>query len=90
MQSAIVDKLPLHMKGELLAGLAESAQFTGRGDEATAHLERIVSTMAGTAYAARAQQWKDAPAARAQTRLACQTCHGPGTLTARMAEVAGR
>jgi hypothetical protein len=90
MQSGIIDKLPLHHKGEVLAGLAESAQFTGRTDEVTPHLDRIVSTMAGTPYATRAQQWKDAPAARTQTRLTCQTCHGPGTLTARMAEVAAR
>ena len=40
-----------------------------------------------TAYATTAQQWKDDPASRAQSKLACQTCHGPGTLVARLAEV---
>jgi hypothetical protein len=87
MQGAIIDKLPLHHKGEVLSGLAESAQRTGRDQEVTAHLDRIVSSMPDTAYAARARQWKDEPAARAANRLACQTCHAPGTLSARMAEV---
>jgi hypothetical protein len=43
--------------------------------------------MPDTPYAAKARTWKDDPAARANGKLACQTCHGAGTLAARLAEV---
>jgi hypothetical protein len=87
MQAGIIDKLPLHHKGEVLAGLAESAHRTGREQDAATYLDRILVSMPDTAYAARARQWMDDVPARASSKLACQTCHGPGTLAARMAEV---
>ncbi len=87
MQGAIVEKLPLHHKGEVLSGLAQSAQRTGRDADAAAHTERILTLLPGTPYARRAQQWKDDPSARAGTKLTCQTCHAPGMLATRIAEV---
>jgi tetratricopeptide (TPR) repeat protein len=87
MQATGIEKLPLHHKGEVLTGLAQTAQRTGRNDELPAHLERIIALLPDTAYAKRAQQWKDDASSRAQTKLTCQTCHGPGTLSARLAEV---
>ena len=87
LQSTIVDKLPLHMKGEVLAGLAQSAQRTGRDAEVNAQIERILTGLPDTAYARRAQQWKDDPASRAQAKITCQSCHAPGSLVARIAEV---
>jgi hypothetical protein len=87
MQGATIEKLPPHHKGEVLAGLAQSAQRTGRETEVPSQLDRILALMPDTPYAQRAQQWKDDPSSRATTRLACQTCHGPGTLVARLAEV---
>jgi hypothetical protein len=87
MQASMIEKLPLHHKGEVLSGIAQSAQRTGRNDELTADLDRILTLLPDTAYAKRAQQWKEDPASRAQVKLTCQTCHGPGTLAARMAEV---
>jgi hypothetical protein len=87
MQSAGIEKLPLHHKGEVLTGLAQSAQRTGRNEELTAQLDRILTLLPNTAYAKGAQQWKDAPSSRAQVKLTCQTCHIPGTLVARLAEV---
>jgi len=88
MQGEAIDKLPLHHKGEVLTGLAQSAQRTGRDAELGTQLDRILTLLANTPYAKTAQQWKDNPASRAQSKLACQTCHGPGTLVARLAEVA--
>lgn len=88
LHGPIVEKLPVHMKGELLSGLAQTADRTGRSDEAAAQIERILTMMPDTPYAARARQWKEEPASRAASRLACQTCHGPGTLVARIAQVA--
>jgi tetratricopeptide (TPR) repeat protein len=87
MQAQIIEKLPLHHKGEVLAGLAQSAERTGRSEEAAANIERILTLLPDTPYAARARQWKDNPTGRATNKLACQTCHGPGMLVARLAEV---
>lgn len=88
MQAPIVEKLPLHMKGELLAGLAQTAQRSGRVVEAETYLDQIVTTLADTPYAKLAQEWKANPKARASGNLTCKTCHAPGTLPARLAEVA--
>jgi hypothetical protein len=88
MQGEAIDKLPLHHKGEVLTGLAQSAQRTGRDAEVAPQLDRILTLLPNTGYAKMAQQWKDNPASRAQSKLACQTCHGPGTLVARLAEIA--
>ena len=87
LQAPIIEKLPLHHKGEVLSGLAQSAQRTGRTGDADVQLDRILTMMPGTPYAARAQEWKDSPSARS-SKLVCQTCHGPGMLVARLAEVA--
>jgi hypothetical protein len=87
MQGQIIEKLPLHHKGEVLSGLAQTAERTGRADEAAAGIERILTLLPDTPYAIRARQWKDDPTQRAASKLACQTCHGPGTLVARLAEV---
>jgi tetratricopeptide (TPR) repeat protein len=86
LQEQFIEKLPLHHKGEVLSGLAQTAQRTDRADEAAASLDRILALMPDTVYANRARQWKDDPSTRT-SRLACQTCHAPGTLVARLAEV---
>jgi tetratricopeptide (TPR) repeat protein len=87
LQSQMIEKLPLHHKGEVLSGLAQTADRTGRTEEAAAHIERILTLLPDTPYASRARQWKDDPSKRATSKLACQTCHGPGTLVARLADV---
>jgi tetratricopeptide (TPR) repeat protein len=87
LQGSVIEKLPLHHKGEVLSGLAQSAQRTGRSDEASAQAERILALLPDTPYAQRAQQWKDNPSSRTQTKVTCQTCHVPGTLVARLAEI---
>jgi tetratricopeptide (TPR) repeat protein len=87
LQEAAIEKLPLHHKGEVLSGLAQSAQRTGRNEEVTAHLDRMLALLPETPYANRARQWKDDPSARTQVKLTCQTCHAPGTLVARIADV---
>jgi hypothetical protein len=87
MQEQMIEKLPLHHKGEVLSGLALTADRTGRRDEADAGVDRILTLMPNTPYASRARQWKDDPSGRATSRLACQTCHAPGMLVSRIAEV---
>ena len=90
MQSATADALPLHMKGELLAGVAQTADRTGHAGEAAQFARRILDTMPGTPYAAAVQRWKDKPELRGRMTLGCQTCHEPGRLTARTAELAAK
>jgi hypothetical protein len=90
LQSGGVDRFPLHLKGELLGGLAQAAQRTGRKEEAAQLLDRIVKTMPGTAYATMAQKWIDNPEVAAKTKVTCQSCHEPGRLEARKAALVAK
>jgi hypothetical protein len=87
LQGQILEKLPMHHQGEVLSGLAQSAARTGRSEEAAAQVERILTLLPDTAYAARAREWQSNPSRRATATLTCQTCHAPGTLVARIADV---
>ncbi len=87
-QMSALAMLPLHLKGELLAGLAQTAQRTGHEKELAEYLDKMTSTMPGTPYASRAQRWKDDPSVAARTSLVCQSCHEEGRLEPRMASLA--
>jgi hypothetical protein len=89
-QASMVEKLPLHLKGELLAGLAQSAQRTGRAQEAEQFLDKIIAGMPGTPYEPIAKQWKKNPEAAANSSLACMTCHDGGRLNARIDALKGK
>ena len=80
LQKPFLDRMPLHMRGELLAGLAQAAERLGYAAEAKAYLTRIVETMPGTPYESRARKWLDQPALARKGNLVCQTCHEPGRL----------
>jgi tetratricopeptide (TPR) repeat protein len=84
-QGPAVDKLPLHIRGELLAGLAQSAQRTGRSQQAAQFIEKIQTLLPDTPYANIAQQWKESPESAASTSITCRTCHESGRLAARLA-----
>lgn len=83
-QGATIEKLPLHFKGEVLAGLTQSAQRTGRNEEAARYLDMMLTVLAGTPYEPLAQQWKSDPKIAATTNLTCKNCHGPGRLANRL------
>jgi len=85
MQAPMLDKLPLHMRGELLAGVAMSAQRTGDEERSKTYLARIVKDLPGTPYEARAKKWIEQPELAARGSLACQTCHESGRLENRLA-----
>jgi hypothetical protein len=89
-QTRVVQKLPLHLRGELLAGLAQSAQRTGRTKELADYLDKILDIAPDTAYARVAKEWKEDPKAAAGTRLTCLTCHASGRLAARQAALDSR
>jgi hypothetical protein len=82
-QGAALDKLPLHHKGELLAGLTQSAQRTGRSEQAAQYLDKMLTVLVDTQYEATARQWKSDPASAATTNLTCKNCHNAGRLANR-------
>ncbi len=84
-QASVVDKLPLHIKGELLAGLTQSAQRTGRTEEMAVYLDKMLELLRDTPYESVAKQWKKSPESAAKSSLACMTCHEAGRLNARLA-----
>ncbi|HZS08211.1 MAG TPA: hypothetical protein VFD58_25475 [Blastocatellia bacterium] len=83
-QSSFVDKLPVHIRGELLAGLAQSAQRTGHTEEMAQYLDRILTQLRGTPYEPVAKQWKENPQSAASNAITCRTCHEAGRLSARL------
>jgi hypothetical protein len=86
MQEAMLNLLPLHLKGELLAGVAETEFRVGDREKGIAFLNRIVTGMPGTPYARTAETWLKSPEAVTQdSRLVCQSCHEPGRLQSWMA-----
>ena len=54
-QGAGIEQMPEHFKGEVLSGLAMSAQRTGRKDEASLYVDKIIALMPDTAYGAAAK-----------------------------------
>lgn len=87
-QMAFVDKLPVHIRGELLAGVTMSAQRTGHQEEYVKSLDKMIEVMAGTPYASTAKAWKERPETVAKSSLMCKNCHDAGRLEARKASLA--
>ena len=84
-QGARIENMPVHFKGEVLAGMAQSAQRTGRSEESAQFVEKMLTMLANTPYEAMAKQWKADPATAATTNLTCKNCHNPGRLANRIA-----
>jgi hypothetical protein len=80
LQGSIVESLPPHFSGELLAGLATSAQRTGHKKEADEYLDKILKTLPGTPYETAAKRWIKDPGSVATTGLGCVSCHEGGRL----------
>ena len=86
-QGPFAERLPPHLKGEMLGGLAQSAQRTGHTEEMALALDKILAVLRDTPYESIAKKWKANPDAAAKTSLTCLTCHDAGRLAARIAEV---
>src|SRR5262245_9040382 len=80
LQAPAIDKMPPHFSGELLAGLAQSAQRTGRADESAQWVDKMLVVLQNTPYEATARKWKEQPESAAASTVACKTCHEPGRL----------
>lgn len=83
-QAGGVEKLPVHLRGELLAGLAQSSQRTGHLEESAQYVDKILALLGNTPYESVAKKWKSNPETAANTSLACMTCHDAGRLGARL------
>jgi tetratricopeptide (TPR) repeat protein len=86
-QGKLVDRLPEHIRGELLAGLVQSAQRTGREQEYTEYLDKIIEVLPDTGYSRVALQWKSDPPAAKTGNISCKSCHADGRLEARLATI---
>ena len=75
-------KLPPHMKGEVLAGLAQASQRLGDEADFQRRLTDLIDQLPGTVYASRAKRWQENPATAATTSITCQTCHDAGRMEA--------
>jgi hypothetical protein len=85
LQSPVVANLPVHIRGELLSGLAQSAQRTNKNQEMTEYLDKILDLLKGTPYESAAKEWKNNPQKAASSTITCRTCHDAGRLSARLA-----
>ena len=83
-QGAGIEKLPVHFKGEVLSGLTQSAQRTGRTEETARYVDMMLTVLSETPYEAMAKQWKSDPSSAAATNLTCKGCHAPGRLSSRL------
>jgi tetratricopeptide (TPR) repeat protein len=84
VQGSAVARLPVHLKGELLAGLTQSAQRTGRTQEFEQYLDKMLEVLKDTPYEPVAKRWKANPAAAKSGSITCLSCHDQGRLSARM------
>lgn len=84
-QGAQIEQMPVHFQGEVLAGMAQSAQRTGRSEESAQFVDRMLTVLVDTPFEKTARQWKANPASAATTSLTCKNCHSPGRLSAKIA-----
>ena len=89
MQGGALDRLPTHIRGELLAGLAQSSERTGRKEELAEYLDKIIEVLPDTGYERIAKQWKADPAAAGKSNISCKSCHNDGRLSERLAKLQG-
>ena len=87
-QSPFLAQLPVHVRGELLAGLILSTQRMGRQEELDKFLDKAIEVLPDTRYARTAQKWKDDPQVAATENISCVGCHGPGRLSRRIKKLA--
>ncbi|REK17736.1 MAG: hypothetical protein DWQ37_05705 [Planctomycetota bacterium] len=87
MQSRVLERLPLHIKGELLAGLTQSAERTGRTEEYNKYLDKMIEVLPDSHYEEIALEWKADPEVAKTGTIMCQYCHDDGKLEERMARL---
>jgi tetratricopeptide (TPR) repeat protein len=87
MQGKALERLPVHIRGELLAGLAQSSERLGRKEETVEHLDKIIEVLPDTGYERMAKEWKADPTVAAKGNISCKSCHNDGRLSQRLANL---
>lgn len=87
LQAGMIDRLPVHLRGEVLAGLAQAAQRTGRKEETAQYVDKMLAVLRDTPYESMAKKWKANPEVAANTSLTCMSCHDAGRLAARLSYI---
>ncbi len=87
-QSEVLEHLPMHVRGELMAGLVQSTQRTGREEELAQYIAKTLEVLPDTRYATMAQRWKDDPKVAATENISCKSCHASGRLSVRIKDLA--
>ena len=82
LQQPFFEQLPSHMRGEVLAGLAQAAQRLGDKETADRRLGELIAALPASMYASRARRWQEEPAIADKTSITCQSCHEDGKLEA--------
>lgn len=90
LQGPKVAKLPVHLSGELLAGLAQSSQRTGRADELQQYLAKMIEVLPKTSYSRMAQRWMDDPSSAVGSNITCKSCHSKGRLAVHISNLKGK
>jgi hypothetical protein len=83
-QGEAIEKFPVHFKGEVLGGLAQSAIRTGRLEEANKYLDKILVMLRDTPYEPVAKRWRENPKSAENSTITCLSCHESGRLAARL------
>lgn len=82
-QEPVLAQLPVHLRGETVAGLAEANQKLGDVAAAQVYLRKIQEILPNTPYARTARRWLSQPeAVDGSQQIVCQTCHDAGRLHA--------
>jgi hypothetical protein len=73
IQTPFFERLSVHARGELLAGLVEGWHQLGQDETARTYLERMVTELDGSGYQARAKAWLETGPPLGG--FACASCH---------------
>ncbi len=84
-QSSVVQVLPVHLKGELLAGLTLTSIRTGHDQEAVEFIDKMTTLLHDTPYEAPAKKLKADPKSAAIDSITCVSCHDAGRIGPKLA-----
>ncbi len=87
-QSAILQALPVHHRGEVLGGLAMSAARTGHKDEAKEIAGKMLTMLKDTSYEPLAKKWTENIDAPTNPSMVCMSCHEGARLAPSVAALA--
>ncbi len=83
-QGSLIQGMPVHFRGEVLGGLALTAERTGHSRESAEYIDKMIAMLHDTPYEEAARKWKADPKAASSAGINCMSCHDTGRLSARL------